>query len=402
MRLNLPRTLYLVALAHLALELCANFLPILYPTWITTMGLTYAQVGLIALVASTFGSLAQPLFGYASDRWNNRWLSVLSVSWLGLFMGLVGFAPNYLSLLLLVGMASIGSAAFHPAGAIITTASSQSRRGTALSIFSVGGNLGSAISPILITAGFAWIGLSATVIFIPIALLASLLLYLHFTLNSEAESSSHHSSETHHGHHHQVGILNGGSLISLSIIVAAVMCRSWFQVSLTTYLPEWIQNQGWSLSVAGQVLSVYLVFISVGSLAGGYLSDRVGRWQIFAVSLALMALAQWLFLVTSGFVQIMAVAAIGMMIGLSFPVAIVMAQEAWPRGVGFASAMVMGLGWLPGGIGASVTGFIADGSSLAVGLQSLVLLPLVGLICMIIFAVRDHRQADQTVWSELH
>jgi predicted MFS family arabinose efflux permease len=54
-------------------------------------------------------------------------------------------------------------------------------------------------------------------------------------------------------------------------------------------------------------------------------------------------------------------------------VSIVMAQEAWPRGPGVASGLVMGLPWVAGGIGASLTGLVADRFSLTAGLETLVL-----------------------------
>ncbi len=82
------------------------------------------------------------------------------------------------------------------------------------------------------------------------------------------------------------------------------------------------------------------------------------------------------------------------MIGASFPVTIVLAQEAWPQSVGLASAMVMGLGWLPSGLGAFVVGQIADRSSLTAGLTSLVFVPFAGLIALLIYALvqrRSHR-----------
>jgi FSR family fosmidomycin resistance protein-like MFS transporter len=172
-----------------------------------------------------------------------------------------------------------------------------------------------------------------------------------------------------------------------------VMSRSWFQVGLATYLPEWMHRQGWTLPAGGQILAAFLAAISVGSLAGGMLSDRIGRWQVVVLSLGLLAPVQWLFLSANGFLQVGLAALLGFSIGISFPVTLVMAQETWPRGVGLASALVMGVGWLPGGIGASVTGAIADRFSLVTGLQALMIPPLLGLICVLFYAALQHSSA---------
>ncbi|MCJ7819367.1 MAG: MFS transporter, partial [Syntrophales bacterium] len=142
MNSNPIRRLYPIAVAHLTIELCSSYLPVIYPILITTMGLSYAQVGLVTLVGSGGVTLAQPIFGYLSDRRESRHIIPISVIWVGLLMGLVGLAPSYWSLILLVGLAGLGSAAFHPAGASAAGSITAARRGAALSVFSVGGSLG--------------------------------------------------------------------------------------------------------------------------------------------------------------------------------------------------------------------------------------------------------------------
>ena len=81
----------------------------------------------------------------------------------------------------------------------------------------------------------------------------------------------------------------------------------------------------------------------------------------------------------------------GVLVGASFPVGLVLAQETWPARIGLASALVMGLGWAPGGLGASVTGVIADQFSLTAGLQSLILAPLLGVGCTAVYVLLQRR-----------
>jgi FSR family fosmidomycin resistance protein-like MFS transporter len=279
-------------------------------------------------------------------------------------------------------LASLGSAAFHPPAATIASSSSTARRGAAVSVFSVGGNLGTAFSPLWIALIISWVGVPGTALLIPVALIVSLLLYQQF---SRADISS--TRGTHTLQKVAQESRPKGSTMGLILIIAAVMCRSWFQLSLVTYLPEWMHSRGWSLAAAGQILAALLISVSVGSLLGGIISDKIGRWQVVALSMTLLSPAMWLFVTTSGLLQVTVAGAIGVFIGASFPVTIVMAQEVWPQGVGLASALVMGLGWLPGGIGAFFTGYIADLSSLDLGLQSLIIPPIIGLICILVYAV---------------
>ena len=136
-----------------------------------------------------------------------------------------------------------------------------------------------------------------------------------------------------------------------------------------------------------------LVSVGVGSLTGGTLSDYIGRWQVLALSLVLLAPAHWLFMTSTGPLKMAVIAVMGVLIGASFPVGLVMAQDAWPSRVGVATALVMGLGWATGGIGASVTGFLADRVSLTMGLQSLILMPLVGVACVVLYVILQRRHS---------
>jgi FSR family fosmidomycin resistance protein-like MFS transporter len=378
----LNRSVFLLALAHLTIELCGNFMPVLYPTLIKTLQLNYTQIGAIALVMGLSEALMQPLFGYLSDRWGAERMTILSMLWMGTILGLVGFTWSYFSLVLMAGVGVLGSAAFHPAGAVLVSTQGGTKRGTAVSIFSVGGNFGSALSPLLVALGVSLLGLPGTIVIIPFALLVSLILYWQFQQKGHTVTRPVHSQHQQHDR----SAMSAGVKVGLTLIVLAVMTRSWVQVTLMTYMPEWIHSQTGSLTLGGQILGLFSIATGIGSLIGGNLSDRIGRWQVMALSLVTLGPAIWLFLHSTGFWQFLTVSLTGALLGLTFPVAVVLAQETWPQGIGFASALVMGLGWAPGGLGASFTGYIADHFSLDTGLQLLIFPPLFGLIGVLTYA----------------
>jgi FSR family fosmidomycin resistance protein-like MFS transporter len=384
--LDPTRSLLLIALGHLTVELCSNFLPVVYPHLVSTLALSYAQVGLVTLVAGVGTSLAQPLFGLLSDRWDPKRISALSIAWNGLIMALVGLTGDYPSLVLVVGLGMLGSAAFHPSGATVASASAAKRRGAAVSVFSVGGNLGSALSPLWMAAAMGRLGLHGTLALIPVALPVSLFLHRRLARAARPEDNSGAA-------HQETG--SKPSLAGVVLIVLAVTCRTWFQVAFTTYLPAWAQDQGRSLAAGGHMLSLLLACAGFGSLIGGALSDRIGRWQVLALSLALLGPAEWLFLTASGHLQMALLGLIGLSLGATFPVSIVLAQETWPRGLGVAAGLVLGLPWVGGGIGASLTGLVADRSSLTAGLRSLPLPAALGAGCILAYAaLRPDRARD--------
>lgn len=373
--------LTLAGLSHFTLELCHNFLPVIYPLLIVSMGLTYAQIGVIALIVGLVTSLPQPFLGFLSDRFGAYRVSALSILWIGVLMGIVGFAPNYLLFTLLVGLASLGSAAYHPAGAVLASTHSRARRGAGMSLFSVGGNLGSAMSPLLIAALLPWFDLRAALVMMPIALGVSVLLFLQQDPRRTARSQEE-ASVTATPLPTTVGPL---LLTALILLTVAAMTRAWFQVSLLTYIPVWIESEGGTVAQASWLLSIFAFAIGGGSMVGGVASDRVGPWVIVVASFVLIPASFWLFLQSGGVIQYSAVALIGLGIGATYPTFLIMAQDCWPQRAAVASGLIMGIGWAPGGLGASFTGYLADLSTLSYSLGWLVVPPLIGLLCMVVW-----------------
>jgi FSR family fosmidomycin resistance protein-like MFS transporter len=340
------------------------------------MGLRYTQVGLIALVTTITSSLFQPLMGPLSDRFRAEYVAAVSVLWLATVMALIGYAGSYLLLLGLVILASIGSATYHPAGAVIATRSSGTRRGASMALFSVGGNIGAALSPLWMGLAVSWFALRGTLTIVPVAAICAALLVWQGRQATDTAAQSGTRVAQAGGRQYLVGLV---------LITAAMMARSWFQVSLMTYLPTWVETTGGAVAEGGRLLAIFMFAVGMGSLLGGFVADRVGNWTVVVVSLALVGPLYWLFLSLPplSFTQALTLAAVGVAIGCTFPTSILMAQDAWPKRVGLASGLVMGVGWAPGGLGASVTGFLADQQSLDVALQWLVVAPFVATLAVV-------------------
>lgn len=388
---RLSGAIWMVALGHFTLELCHTFLPIVYPSLREQLGLSYAQIGLAAFVGTTTMAAGQPLFGYLADRWDARRVAALSVLWLGVIMGLIGFVTSYPMLIAGVALAGFGSAAFHPAGASVVSGATSERKGAALSIFAVGGNLGAALSPLLVALGLAWFGLRGTIIIIPVAVLVGMGLL--WGLAGQARYARRETSLLE-----RVG---QGFALGVALLVVASMARAWFQLTLMTYLPAWLESKGATVVEGGQMLFIFSAAVGGGSLVGGALSDRVGRWQVLLGSYALLGPAFWLYVHTGGLVQVVFLASQGFLIGCTFPTTVVLAQELWPKGPALAAGWVMGPGWWPGGIGASFTGWLADRTSLDAAMQWLILAPLVAalILCTLVLALRNWQARLEFVMS---
>ena len=355
MRQRIGNALVFIAIGHLVIEFSNNYMPIMYPKLIPAMGLSYAQVGVIVLVSSTVLSLTQPFFGYLSDRWNSVWLVSASIIWIGVMMGMVGFAQSYWVLLILVACGSLGSGAFHPAATIIAAANSGNRRGSGLSVFSVGGNVGSALSPLWMGLALTALGPSATMTILPIAVLYGVVFLVRMRRDvAPMPARNLDTSEP----------ATKGLMVGLLLLIVAMSFRSWYQVAFMTYLPTWIESSGGTLNQGGRTLATFLFSISVGSVIGGTSGDRYGHLKVLIIALAILPLLHWTYLNGAGAIQLIAIVLSGVAVGCTFPTSIVLVLDAWPNQAGVAAGLLMGLSWWPGGLGTSLTGWVADRYSL--------------------------------------
>jgi FSR family fosmidomycin resistance protein-like MFS transporter len=87
-----------------------------------------------------------------------------------------------------------------------------------------------------------------------------------------------------------------------------------------------------------------------------------------------------LFYNVGGWVAFVIIGLAGMVLVSSFSVTIVMAQALLPQNLGLAAGLVVGFGMGTGGIGVTLLGAIADRWGVPMAIQSIIILPLLGLV----------------------
>ena len=143
------RIALVTALAHGLNDAYASVVPPLLPRIMDRLGLSIALAATIAVTFSISSSLLQPLLGYVADHYDRRLFLVGGPLVSGVFVSLIGFAPGFWALVLLLTLGGLGSAAFHPPGASYAARVSEGKgSGTRLSVFSFGGAAGFAVGPL--------------------------------------------------------------------------------------------------------------------------------------------------------------------------------------------------------------------------------------------------------------
>src|SRR5438552_943314 len=138
-----------VSAGHLINDTLQALLVSIYPLLRDSLALSFTQIGLITLTFQVTASILQPFIGLFTDR---RPLPFsLPVAPALSLLGLValGFATNYMLVLMAAALIGVGSSIFHPEASRVARLSSGGRYGMAQSTFQVGGNLGTSIGPLL-------------------------------------------------------------------------------------------------------------------------------------------------------------------------------------------------------------------------------------------------------------
>ena len=373
----------LACLSHTIVDGSQNILPVVFPLLVDRLHLSYGQVGMAAALLNVSSSVIQPGFGWISDRRPTRWFMPVGIAWTGLFLSVVGLVPSYPTLLLVLLLAGLGTAAFHPIASIAVAHASGNRRGFGMSFFSAGGNLGFAIGPVMAAWLMTWLGLPGTLLVILPSLLMAAAMHVwrgEFASPTRADGTGEHQAR---------GPIPWGLL---SRLCAIITLRSWAYSGLVVFIPLLLHERGVSLLLAGRALFVFLFFGALGGMLGGYLSDRIGRQQVIVASLVGFPLFMAVAMLPSGPLSWSFLAIAGISLLASFSVTVVFAQELLPQHLGVASGLTLGLSFGAGGVGVALSGWLADLFGLQISVWLLVLLPgIAGLIALTLSPPRDRR-----------
>jgi len=373
------KIILILSLSHLFIDVTGSALPALMPFLKNALQLNYAAVGSVIMVSNLTSSVIQPFFGYISDKIELKWLLPLSVILTYAGFSSVGLAPSFIVLLVLVMVNGIGVATFHPEGTKIMHYFTGSRKATGMSFFQVGGNLGLALGPLLITYAIELANLSGTLLFLIMGLpiLAVLLLFLRefiLPVKSEREDLGPRKVVPHL-------VKKDSGWNSMSLLIFAVTMRSWAHMGLITFVPFYYINvlKGDAFT-AGKLVFVFLMGGVVGTMIGAVIADRIGHKYYFSLSMILSVPLLLLLLYATGFWVFLILFLTGLVLISSFSVTIVMGQRILRNRLGMASGLMMGFVIGMGGIGAGLLGMVADAWGVLAVLKLIALMPAVGFI----------------------
>lgn len=362
----------MMSVAHAIDDSYQGVVPALLPFFVADRNYSYAAVSGLTLASTLLSSVAQPAFGWWTDRRPRRWLIGAGILTAAAGVGAAGMFTSYAITWLVIAISGLGVAAFHPSAArAVRQAAGNSNR--AMSVFAVGGNVGFALGSLIATPVLLVVGLRGTVLLVLPALVMVVILVLRLNSTLDGPAGGRRPSLLPTGEDDWPAFVR---------LTAVVVVRAVVFFGLTSFLALYfIHGLHTSKAVGGAALSALLVAGGLGTLLGGWLADRVGRLATirFGLALAIPAIAGLV-----AFTSVPAAFAFAMLTGVAlfipFSVFVMLGQDYLPNRIGTASGVTVGLAVSVGGLFSPLLGWLADSTSLRFVITVLIVLPAFALV----------------------
>lgn len=308
----------LIAFCHFIHDIFSSFLSPLLPLLVEKLSMNLTCAGFLGTITQ-LPALFNPIIGKWADRGNaSRWFIILGPTFTAIPMSLLGLAPSYGVVALLLLLVGISTALFHVPAPVLVARLAGNRKGLGMSFFMVGGEFSRTVGPIAAVGAVTLWGLEGYYPVMIVGILSSVLIYFRFrNLPVVVERKK------------IVPLKNSWREIKkvMGPLSCILIARGFMHGSLAIFLPLFITQETGNLWLAGAGLALYEASGVLGIFSAGSLSDRFGRRLILAFLLILAPLSLFLFIILPGMFKIPALICTGVTLLSTTPVMLAMVQE---------------------------------------------------------------------------
>lgn len=265
-----------LSVVHLVHDIYTSFLAPALPKLIDKLDMSYGLAGLLA-VLQRIPSIFNPLMGIIAERPAAKYLVIVSPAITAVAMSLIGIAPGYIFLAILLFVSGISSMMWHIPSPVMIKVLSGKRTGKGMSYYMVGGELARTLGPLIILGVIELWGLEGTWKMMPLGFVASFILYLNFR-NVDIKPEKREQQEGKYldifRRYLPAFMLTGGF----------TLFQGGIKASLTYYLPTYlIDSKDLSFAMADISLTILQLAGAAGALFAGTISDRLGRTKTLLI-----------------------------------------------------------------------------------------------------------------------
>ncbi len=340
-----------LSIGHFIHDVYSSFLSPLLPLLIEKLSLSLTQAGFLSTIMQ-LPALLNPHIGQLADRISVRYFVVLAPALTAIPMSLIGMAPSYGVLLILLFVTGVSVSVWHVPAPVMIAELSAARKGRGMSFFMTGGELARSVGPLVAVAAVSVFGLEDFYPVMIFGLLASVWLY--FKLRTIPVKPV--------GSRRKFSVLETWRKLRFVLLPLSgiLIARGFMHASMTAFLPTYIKMETGNLWLAGIALTLFEAAGVAGVLAAGSISDWFGRRQTLLISLLGAPLCLFVFTLSGGWLRVAALIATGFMLLSTTPVMLALVQENARQAPAAANGFFMMINFIARSAVVVVVGFIAD------------------------------------------
>ena len=365
-RFNLPGVVA-VSFSHFIHDVYSSFLAPLLPLLIEKLSMTLTQAGLLSTMMQ-LPAILNPWIGALADRISVRWFIILAPALTAVPMSLIGLAPTYAILLILMLFAGISVSIFHVPAPVVVARMAGGHKGLGMSFFMVGGEAARAVGPVAAVGLVALMGLEG---FYPVAGVSFLCSALLFMATRDFPVTKTATAPV------PLRQTWKDTQMVLGPITGILVARGFMHGCMAAFLPTFITMHTGNLWLAGAGLTIFEAAGVAGVLVAGTLSDRLGRRRMLTISLLGAPVSLLAFVWAQGWLAYVMLVFTGFTLLSTTPVMLALVQEHAGASPSAANGLFMMISFLARSAIVVVVGMVAD----SIGLKTAyIIFALVGFI----------------------
>jgi MFS family permease len=342
------RNMGLITLGHSLTHWYPATFFMLLPLIGNEMGLSYSQIGFIMTCQYAAGAVSNVPGGMLVDMWGKKGqLMALSLFWVGFPYLMMGFSSQYWMLLICVMLVGIGNNLWHPTAIPLLGSMFPKRKGLALSLHGMGGNVGDALAPLAVGALLTTLSWREIVVLnvVPGAAMSMLILFFLGTMTFAPKNKSSSAPESavvaadakgQSMHSYLQGVKDLMRTPGLFLLTLSSGFRSMTQGTLLTFLPLYLAKEmHYDVFWVGAGMALLQLAGFIAAPIAGHLSDTMGRKTILMSSFGMSGVVLLMMTFVGGspwFVFLIAV--LGFFLYAARPIMQAWMLEATPKNMG--------------------------------------------------------------------
>lgn len=385
---RLPNKLpYLLMGGHICVDAAQGGLASVLPYLALQSGYSYVEITALVLASNSASAIIQPLFGWLGDKKARPWLMAVGVFLAGAGIALIGVLDAFPLVVAAAMISGIGNAMLHPEGARLANLTGGDDKAVSMSVFSVGGQVGFCLGPIISVAAITAFGLSGTLVYLAFCIPYALLLlafnarFLSFGIREEEAAGSVAA-------HDRWG--------AFSVVLGTLSVRSIVFYGVTSFFPLFLVTAfGTSEDAATLLITVFSLAGAVATAASGFAAHRIPTPRLMVLCFAVMTACLVAF-VTCGNVAVCVgiVMVLAICVNLFNPAAVALSQSYLPAHLGMASGLSFGVAVCVGGVASPFLGALGDAIGLAPVVWILAVIAAIGLAFALVVARIERKPSE--------